>query len=110
MQTIGDNFLSGCSSFKPTEFIIPETIYYIGGGLFYNCYSINCLKIMCSISSLQSSELSFSVDDMTRDVYKNGLQIFVKTKTDLNNFVYTFVDIYDAKNKIFRHLIPRVIT
>ena len=110
VQTIGDNFLSGCSSFKPTEFIIPETIYYIGGGLFYNCYSINCLKIMCSISSLQSSELSFSVDDMTRDVYKNGLQIFVKTKTDLNNFVYTFVDIYDAKNKIFRHLIPRVIT
>ena len=110
INKIGDNFLSGCSSFKPTEFIIPETIYYIGGGLFYNCYSINCLKIMCSISSLQSSELSFSVDDMTRDVYKNGLQIFVKTKTDLNNFVYTFVDIYDAKNKIFRHLIPRVIT
>ena len=110
INKIGDNFLSGCSSFNPTEFIIPETIYYIGGGLFYNCYSINCLKILCSISSLQSSELSFSVDDMTRDVYKNGLQIFVKTKTDLNNFVYTFVDIYDAKNKIFRHLLPRVIT
>ena len=102
--TIGDNFLSGCSSFNPTEFTIPETILHIGGGLFYNCYSINCLKIMCSISSLQSSELSFSVDDMTRDVYKNGLQIFVKTKSDLNIFVNNFGDIYDVENKIFRRL------
>ena len=65
---------------------------------------------MCSISSLQSSELSFSVDDMTRDVYKNGLQVFVKTKIDLDNFVYTFVDICDVENKIFRHLNTRVIT
>ena len=108
--TIGDNFLSGCSSFNPTEFTIPETILHIGGGLFYNCYSINCLKIMCSIDSLQSSELSFSVDDMTRDVFKNGLQVFVKTKIDFNDFVSTFGDINDVENKIFRHLNTRVIT
>ena len=108
--TIGDNFLSGCSSFNPTEFTIPETILHIGGGLFYNCYSINCLKVMCSIDSLQSSELSFSVDDMTRDVFKNGLQVFVKTKIDFNDFVSTFGDINDVENKIFRHLLPRVIT
>ena len=110
INKIGDNFLSGCSSFNPTEFTIPETINYIGGGLFYNCYSINCLKVMCSISSLQSSELSFSVDDMTRDVYKNGLLVFVKTKFDLNDFVYTFVNIYDVENKVFRNSHVRVIT
>ena len=108
--TIGDNFLSGCNSFNPTEFTIPETIYHIGGGLFYNCYSINCLKVMCSIDSLQSSQLSFSVDDMTRDVFKNGLQVFVKTKIDFNDFVSTFGDINDVENKIFRHLNTRVIT
>ena len=104
LHKIGDNFLSGCSSFSPTEFTIPETISYIGGGLFYNCYSINCLKVMCSTSSLQSSKLSFSVDDMTRDVYKNGLQVFVKTKSELDIFLSTFVNIYDVENKIFRHL------
>ena len=108
--TIGDNFLSGCSSFNPTEFTITETILHIGGGLFYNCYSINCLKVMCSIDSLQSSQLSFSVDDMTRDVFKNGLQVFVKTKIDFNDFVSTFGDINDVENKIFRHLNTRVIT
>ena len=59
---------------------------------------------MCSISSLQSSKLSFSVDDMTCDVYKNGLEVIVKTKSDLNIFVNNFGDIYDVENKIFRRL------
>ena len=63
---------------------------------------------MCSISSLQSSELSFSVDDMTRDVYKNGLDVVVKTKSDFNIFVNNFGDIYDVENKIFRHLNPHI--
>ena len=63
---------------------------------------------MCSISSLQSSKLSFSVDDMTCDVYKNGLDVVVKTKSDFNIFVNNFGDIYDVENKIFRHLNPHI--
>ena len=109
LRRIGDNFLSGCSSFNPTEFTIPEAINYIGGGLFYNCYSINCLKVMCFATCLQSSKLSFSVDDMTRDVYKNGLQVIVTTISDFNIFLRSFVDIYDVENKIFRHINIRII-
>ena len=63
---------------------------------------------MCSISSLQSSKLSFSVDDMTCDVYKNGLEVIVKTKPDFNIFLKNFGDIYDVENKIFRRLYPHI--
>ena len=41
LQGIGDNFLSGCSSFNPTEFTIPNNLQSIGDNFLSGCSAFN---------------------------------------------------------------------